>query len=121
MIDKFLLKTQKKEVYNQVDTHAVCVDTVRKSIKDRSTYMQYASTQLEEVSKIGRHTYTVRRHSQQKYFKDVDSLKGCVDIVFNIQLTMLMQLYIVLTYLKIRKGKNVDKYHECVDTVKQLC
>ena len=86
--------------------------------KDRSTHMQHASTQLEEVSKIGRHTYSVCRHSQQKYFKDVDSLEGCVDTTFNIQLTRLMQLYIMLTYFKIRKGENVNTYHECVDTVK---
>ena len=74
--------------------------------------MQYASTQLEEVSKIGRHTYNVRRHSQQKCFKKVDSLKGFVDTIFNIQLTRLMQLYIVLTYFKTQKGENVDTYHE---------
>ena len=62
------LKTQKSEIYRQVDTHAVCVDTVRILLKDRSTHMQYVSTQLEELSKTGRHTCSVRRHSQQKYF-----------------------------------------------------
>ena len=58
-----------------------------RNIQDRSTHMLYVSTQLEEVSKIGRHTCSMHRHNQQKYFKDVDSLEGCVDTVFNIQLT----------------------------------
>ena len=80
--------------------------------------MKHVSTQLEDLSKTGRHIYSVRRHSQQKCFKEVDSLEGCVDTVFNIQLIRLMQLYIVLTCFKTRKGENVDTYHECVDTVK---
>ena len=100
VIDRFILKVKKKKS------------------TDRSTHIQHASTQLEKVSKIGRHTYSVCQHSQQKYFKDVDSLEGCVDTVFNIQLTRLMQLYIVLTYFKTKKGENVDTCHECVNTVK---
>ena len=50
------LKTQNSEMYRQVDTHAVCVDIVRRILKDRSTHMQYVLTQLEELSKTGRHT-----------------------------------------------------------------
>ena len=80
--------------------------------------MQLALTHLEEVLKTGRHTYSVRRHSQQKYFKKVDSLEGCVDTVFNIQLIRLMLMYIVLTCFMTKKGENVDTYHVCVDTVK---
>ena len=57
------LKTQKSEIYRQVDTHAVCVDTVRRIIKDRSTHMQYVSTQLEELSKTSRHTCSMCRHN----------------------------------------------------------
>ena len=79
------LKTQKSEIYKQVNTHAVCVDTVKRIIKDRSTHMQHVSTQLEDLSKIDRHTSSVRRHNQQKYFKKVDSLERCVDTVFNVQ------------------------------------
>ena len=79
------LKTQKSKIYKQVNTHAVCVDTVRRLIKDKSTHMQHVSTQLEDLSKIDRHTYSVRRHSNQKCFKEVDSLERCVDIVFNVQ------------------------------------
>ena len=63
-LTRLYLKTQKSEIYRQVDTHVVCVDTVRRLIKDKSTHMQYELTQLEEVSKIGRHTYSVRRHNQ---------------------------------------------------------
>ena len=79
------LKTQKLEIYRQVDTHAVCVDTVRRIIKDRSTHMQHVSTQFEDLSKINRHTSSVCRHIQQKYLKEVDSLERCVNIVFNVQ------------------------------------
>ena len=44
------LKTQKSEIYRQVDTHAICVDTVKRILKDRSTRMQEVSTQSEENS-----------------------------------------------------------------------
>ena len=67
MIDRFILKLRKQKS------------------TDRLTHMQYESTHLEEVSKTGRHTYSVRRHSQQKCFKEVDSLEGCVDTIVNIQ------------------------------------
>ena len=45
------LKTQKSKIYKQVDTHAACVDTFKRIIKDRSTHMQHVSTQLEDLSK----------------------------------------------------------------------
>ena len=44
------LKLQKSEIYRQVDTHDVCVDTLRGILKDRSTHMQGVSTQSEEIS-----------------------------------------------------------------------
>ena len=63
------LKTQKSEIYRQVDTHVVCVDTVRILLKDRSTHMKYVSTRIEELSKIGWHTCSMCWHSQHKYFQ----------------------------------------------------
>ena len=44
------LKSQESEIYRQVDTHAGCVDTVRKNLIDRSTHMQDVSKQSEEIS-----------------------------------------------------------------------
>ena len=53
----------KRNSQRQVDTHAECVDTVRRIIKDRLTHMQHVLTQLEELSKTGRHTWSMCRHS----------------------------------------------------------
>ena len=44
------LKLQELEIYTQVDTYDVCVDTLREILKDRSTHMQGVSTQSEKIS-----------------------------------------------------------------------
>ena len=72
-------KTQKSEIYKQVDTHVVCVDIVRRIIKDRSTHMQYVSTQLEEFSKTGRHKWSMCQHSLKTYRRQIDTQAVCVD------------------------------------------
>ena len=75
------LKTQKSEIYRQVNTHAICVDTVRRILKDRSTHMNYVSTQLEELSKIGRHICSMYRHSLKFCWRQIDTQAVCVDTV----------------------------------------
>ena len=62
----------------------------------------------------------MRRHSQHKYYKEVDTLEGCVDIFFQHTTYQVDAIASSVDLLQEAEKRNVDTHHVCIDIVKLI-